>query len=286
MTDDTVSDDDFDQQLREQMRHLGDSVSEQSEQSKQDFCPTPTAVGLHKFLTACQDARLFGVIVGPPGAGKTHALKHYKYDRGAIYRVEPPPNANDQDGFLERLCTVLDAVAVRSKSKATRYELAVSRMRRGLQRDDSDWGYGRHGNPLLIIDEAQRLQDNALELIRSIHDQVGGATVLCANPRFESRLFPKVNRKQPHPFPQLAARIDRVYRCDDTVHGDDFDALCEHYRIGSKEARDLVWGKVRSPRRLYAFRTIINVAHQFVPRGSVLSADTIRNAFEQLSLEM
>lgn len=286
MIDDTVSDDQFEKQLQEQMRRLGDSVSEEPAQSKPDFCPTPTAIALHRFLTICQDARLFGVIVGPPGAGKSHALQYYQHDGGAIYRVEVPSNATDQDGLVECLCRAVDVVAVRPKSKATRHELVVSRMRRNLRRDDFDWGYGHGGNSLLIIDEAQRLRDDALELIRSIYDQVGGATVLCANPRFEYRLFPKVSRKHPHPFPQLAARIDRVYRCDETVHQDDFDRLCDHYRIDGKEARELVWRKVRSERRLYAFRAIVRVAYQLVPRGSVISAETIRNVFEQLTWEM
>ncbi|HYG91177.1 MAG TPA: AAA family ATPase [Azospirillum sp.] len=136
------------------------------------FQRTPTAVEAQTVCMYAQALKDFGVIVGPPGGGKTWALKDYRKNNPNVWLVTVEPLIKTATAIMQEICTVMGIV----EKSATRLPRAISRFTEDKQ-------------GLLIVDEAQILDVAALEQLRALNkDGEGLAIVICGNIGILSKL--------------------------------------------------------------------------------------------------
>jgi len=160
--------------------------------SEPDFQMTTSA---RRMMTCLAMAQLgdMALISTPPGVGKTAAIKQYAATRGQVFVVTASPASR---GVPTVLIAILAAMGER-EARGTP-QLLSARVRARAQ------GAGA----LLILDEAQHLSPQALDEVRSIHDETGlgialvGDETLAAGlkryPQLHSRLG--VRHSQPRPL--------------------------------------------------------------------------------------
>ena len=91
---------------------------------------------------------------------------------------------------------------------------------------------------VLLIDEAQHLNDRCLDELRCIHDQTRVSLILAGNESLRSRF----NTTRTASFAQLTSRIGPRLELKATAAAD-IDALASHYGITDQDAR--LWLKQR-----------------------------------------
>lgn len=136
------------------------------------FQRTPTAVEVQTVCMYAQALKDFGVIVGPPGGGKTWALKDYRKNNPNVWLVTVEPLIKTASAIMQEICTVMGVA-----------EKSTTRLPRAIDRFTED----KQG--LLIVDEGQILDVAALEQLRALNkDGEGLAIVICGNVGILSKL--------------------------------------------------------------------------------------------------
>ena len=124
------------------------------------YYETPTSLKLLHLLSWAQRGR---IVVGAlsPGLGKTIAAKHYTACNANVFMVTITPATSKLNSMMNAVMPAL------GRPGAVHYYRthALSRMIVDTVKS--------LGNPLLIVDEAQHLDERAIEEIRSWHDAVG-----------------------------------------------------------------------------------------------------------------
>ncbi len=139
------------------------------------FVQTSGATKVHAALQQAQLLNDTAVIVGPPGAGKTAALKQYKARTPRVYIVTGSPSISTAPAVLGDFINhhVPDENHMSIRSLAGRSAVVRRILTRGS---------------LLILDEAQHLAMGALEELRSIQDENRCGLALVGNPTVLRRL--------------------------------------------------------------------------------------------------
>lgn len=181
---------------------------------KGGFCETPTAADIFRLLEYCQAARELGLIAGAPGLGKTTALRHYAETRDQAYYVVLNPACSSMSSSLARIAEALGTFTVRRIAET--HEIICNRLDR----------LGA-GGALLLIDEAQHLNDQAVDQLRCIHDEMGVGMVFAGNHTLRSRF----NNTRAAAFAQFTSRIGMRLMLDGPDAGDVL-ALCRQWDIG------------------------------------------------------
>lgn len=234
-----------------------------------DFVMTRAARQVMAAVTFTRAMVGMSIIWGDAGVGKTTALAYYRdthpgeviWVTGALPHGRPVaflddvlraaglPTFRNGDGFLERLRCLVDAL-------------------RGGRR-----------NALLIVDEAQRLGPETLDLVRSIHDEGQVPIVLAGNERVYNRLHGKG-----HPgWAQLFSRLTIQCRLSRRVYVSDVRALgggalpedCVKY-LGGLAQRG---GGLRSARNCLRLAWIMAAAE-----GEGVTLESLKAAQEMLVL--
>lgn len=130
--------------------------------------------------------RDLGLIVGPPGIGKTLALRRFAADHLALVHTVSVHEGHPKSVLIE-LAKLLGLDA------GGRQTELVARIRKAL----------KHTERLFIFDEAQHLQSDALEMLRQLRDECGFGMVWCGNPKVLSRL----KAGQEAAFAQIWSRV-------------------------------------------------------------------------------
>jgi len=150
------------------------------------YTETPTGKRMSDFVGYCDQTADLGMILSEPGAGKTTILHHLAGsmpDAFYIYIAKPEGTAST---VLRKLCEALDLWARAERSSLMMAALlhAASRFRKP---------------PIFFIDEAQNLDDMAMEALRALYDQGGFIFIFAANH--------KVTKRLKRDLPQLESRI-------------------------------------------------------------------------------
>lgn len=174
---------------------MGDlvNVGADGTEGKSRFVATPTATAIIGLLECCQGFGEMGVIIGPPGVGKTAAIDGYVAGHGHAWKVTAKPSKNK---LVPCLAMIKDAMVGHWPYLSSAPEL-----------HDTITDYLRYRtNCLLIVDEANHLGDDALEELRSLYDECGLAVVLVGPPELVSRWEAKGGKRHAD-WAQLASRI-------------------------------------------------------------------------------
>ena len=164
-----------------------------------------------EFCDACRHYQYIGLCYGAPGVGKTVSAESYtEWTRlqqlSSLQRTEIPPTACT---FKRR--AILYTVAVAASPGRVEREIRHLRTQFNYvliatnSPGDQDTGIEqrtRDFTELIIVDEADRLGANPLELVRDIYDRTRVGVVLIGMPGIEKRLAR---------YPQLYSRVGFVH---------------------------------------------------------------------------
>lgn len=164
-----------------------------------------------EFAHAVRSQRTIGICVGPAGVGKTLSARRYaRWD--TIYPlIRDWGPRSEEDALIyaaadkTKTAFYTPPVLVTPKVVDADLDHLISRLgiciRQHIQRGQTN--IVNHGDPadhvqMVIIDEAERLNATALELLRDRHDRTGVAVILIGMPGLDKRFS--------H-YPQLYSRL-------------------------------------------------------------------------------
>jgi DNA transposition AAA+ family ATPase len=173
-----------------------------------------------RFLEDARENNLVMAITGNAGSGKTFALRHYTETHKRVYMLCCNEFWNRQTFLQELLAQMGREIVVESVNEM------VVEIVRNLKMQE---------NPLLILDEADKLSDQVLYFFITLYNQLEDecGIVLCATNFLEKRLRNglKFNKKG---YSEIWSRIGR--KCIELkgVGAADISAVCEANGINNK----------------------------------------------------
>lgn len=208
--------------------------------------------------------RDLGVIVGPAGVGKTLAIRAYAGDGLAIV-VTALAMRGYPKAVLADICAEL-----RLSTTGPASELMV-RVRQALSGSDR----------LVIIDEAQHLQGDTLEVLRQLHDAARFGMVWVGNPSSVDRI-----RGGSRPgYEQIWSRIGPTYDMtrakDPEPFRSDVDALAKARGWGDSLCTDFLYRIARQGGWLRQVDKVLRLAGR-PPEGELEPVDVLRTVVAEL----
>lgn len=230
------------------------------------FVMTPTAGAVYSLLQHAQHMPDIATFVGAPGIGKTSAACHYTANNPNVWKITADPTLTKTRAVLKDICRVTKVFAGGLPSEIQRRICDKVRSTGGL----------------LIIDEAQHLLPETLDLIRSIHDQADIGVALLGNASIESRLEGDGRKDR---FAQLTSRVGMRERRSRVRKGD-VDALLQAWKITGAEERGLLGAIALRPGALRLMSKVLKLAHMLAaPEDVPVNVGHIRTAFSRVSTE-
>lgn len=184
------------------------------------ICETATAVRILKAVQLCHRLGWMGAIVGPPGVGKTVTLRHYAESEPAWFCTAHRVFARAASA-LELVATTVGAFVV-ERGRHARFEAVVHAIRETRRR------------PILIFDEAQEFEVEAINAIRGLHDATGLPIVFAGNSQVINQLYLRKGNVKPA-FEQLESRLSVTLRLEPNEPGE-VVAFARHNGISDPRA--------------------------------------------------
>lgn len=229
------------------------------------FVLTSTASAFIATLQMAQALGTVAVISGGAGVGKTKAVCEYRRTTANVWVVTARADTATMGPMLEAVC---DALGISERIARRRAGACIGRLR-----DTAG---------LVIIDEAQHLKTEALELLRGIHDASQVGMVLVGNETVYSKLE---GRGRTPEFAQLFSRIGRRTRRTSPARGD-IDALVAAWGIADAGQAKLLRAIGSKPGALRNIRMTMRQAHLLAMgegEPGVITEDRIARAFSAIS---
>ncbi|MBX8799257.1 AAA family ATPase [Ochrobactrum sp. MR28] len=168
------------------------------------FLKTRASNEIHETLAWAQMTTDLVVITYGAGFGKTAACRQYRDSRPHVFMATMSPHTKTVHGMLNELAAELD-VQVFNPARLAR---AIGQR---LQRSG--------GTPLLIIDEAQNLCDDAINQLRHYVDVFGCGIALVGNSEIYGRYAKKADKNGPS-YAQLKSRYGKRLRRENPIQED------------------------------------------------------------------
>ena len=229
------------------------------------FQMTQTAGAFIASLQMAQALGTMAVISGGAGVGKTRAVCEYRRTTANVWVVTARADTATMGALLEAVC---DALGISERIARRRAGACIGRMR--------DTG------GLMIIDEAQHLTTEALELLRGIHDASQVGMVLVGNETVYSRLE---GRGRTPEFAQLFSRIGRRTRRSTPLRSD-IDTMIAAWGVADAAQMKLLRAIGQKPGALRNIRMTMRQAHLLAMgegEEGVITEDRIARAFSAIS---
>lgn len=225
------------------------------------FCWTATARRIVPMLQYAQALGDISVLVGGAGVGKTTALRHYQGVTPNVWLSTSSPIARTVGGTLVELAAALGIVGYK---------------RAALARVITERMAGSGG--LLIVDEAQHLDAQALEQLRSLHDTAKIGLVLCGNQTILSR----VDGGRQAEFAQLFSRVGmRVVL--PKASADDVKVMLDQWGVADPDQVKFCTAIAGKPGALRGLDKCLMLAGMLAAgEGRERSIDDLRAAWSQL----
>lgn len=245
-------------------------VSFQKTDANGSFCLTPTAEAIFDSLaivveTARDQLPGLGLIVGPPGVGKTIAIREFagRFNGKAIIHTA----MCGRSAIKDTLIGLIEAVKGSRYWEPTRTSEALDILLNYLE--------GKNGNErpdLIIVDEAQELEPKSLDSLRQVHDMTGVPMVFCGNP-YLSRM---VNgRTAAASFAQIRSRLASCLIIESSIR-DDVEAIARHSGITSPEAIDVLTDIAQADGNLRSVAIVVNHASKLTGSARAITAKHVK----------
>lgn len=231
-----------------------------------DWVKTPTAERILGGLRYAQLAQDVVVIYGPAGVSKSETAKHYQRTAPAVFHVTMTPATRTVLACLTEIAIALGIRDLTNSASALQRAI-VAKL--------------RNTNGVLLIDEAQHLDIQALDQVRSIHDATQVGVVLMGNEQVYTRMTGG-NR---------AAYLDRLFsrvgkRIQLRAPSDaDIDAIVAAWRITDTSCRAQLREIARKPGGLRVLTKVLRLAASFAAaqeRKGPPCCDDVRAAWRDL----
>lgn len=230
------------------------------------FVLTPSAKAFMQLLSQAQYAPDMVTLVGVPGVGKTEAAREYARRNSNVFMLTASPMMRGPYALLSALS---DVMGVREASPL-RQPRAIANMIRGK-------------TPLIIIDEAQHVGMQALDQIRSLHDDpdVQCGIALLGNHDVRARM---AGGGKHGAHAQLDSRFGAHINRKSTLVGD-INALLDAEGIVGEEERKLLRAVAGKPGALRKMCRVLRLARVMASgqEAECLSIEHITAALQQMS---
>ena len=214
-------------------------------------------------FAACHSAHTDGamaIATGVSGTGKTSAAKEYARRNQNVFLVEAEPGMNAGD-LLEDICAQAK-VSTRGTSKNVR--ASKRKMFRQLVAEL------RGSRSLIILDEAETVQDQALEYLRRLRDKAGIGVALIGRDDLEDII-------RPHDgvFDQLRSRVGFWTNPVTAITREDCDALVQAAFADQdeipEEVMDILWAYSEGSARTLLEQLCLKAQQLGTNKGHALS---------------
>lgn len=252
---------------------------QQKQECRYPYAQTPTLKRIGALLDICHKTGLLGVVVGEPGTGKSIAIAAYAANHTGVFISRMNKTTSSGPAMLAKLCREIlgftDRVAPfvlldKLVEQITLYE----------------------GVELLVIDEVQYLDDDALNILRDLYDikeQLG--VVLVGNDRFIRRFNQpsgRVSIDQEARYAALAplrGRISKTMLIPAPLE-QDIQAICEFHGIKGKEAWQIVKKIANKEGALRKVADLLSFAERLAPSKQTSYSLPFLKAAQQFMGEM
>lgn len=232
-----------------------------------EWVDTPTSARISAALSYAQMAGDLVVVYGGAGVGKTKTIERYRDTCPNVFVLESTPTSGTVGGLLRCMVHTLGIRLPSGHSDAM--ELAIRERLRGT-------------DGLLIIDEAQFLNERALEVSRRIAELCGVGLALVGNETVYAQL---TGRNRAADFAQLFSRIGKRVRLGRPT-APDVAAVLKGWGIEGKAEADLVHEIAAKPGALRGVNKALRLATLFASgKGEPLGINHIRAAWRDLGGE-
>ena len=154
------------------------------------FIMTTTAASIMDALEFAQHIPDIIVITGSPGVGKTLACTAYAENNSNVWLVTADPSTRTARALLAELADIL-GLSVDGRAQSTRLSANIIKRLTGTA-------------GLIIVDETQHLQRDALEQLRTIFDRANVGIALVGNATVKNLMDSKERAEH---FAQLFSRV-------------------------------------------------------------------------------
>ena len=201
---------------------------------------TPTATAIEGALNYARNRPSIAVVYGGAGVGKTTTIGRYARESAGVWVWEASKSQRSMLEALRAIEEIMSGYRCEEKRSSTISRMIAQRLL---------WA---PKPALLVVDEAQHLELDAVEELRSIHDSTGVGLVLSGNESVYTRLTGRTRRAD---FAQLFSRVGKRLRLDKPAPGD-VTAILQAWRIQGTKERDLCQEIASKPGGL---RGLVNV---------------------------
>lgn len=206
------------------------------------FQLTQTAQEILANLDYAQQYGKFVIVTTGAGMGKTQAFRRHCKTRPHAYLVTMRPHTKTVHGMLNAICSGLNLV----QHNPARLDSAIG-----------DY-LARHQSPaLLIVDEAQNLEDRAIDQLRYFSDQFGVGVVLGGNEEVYGRFTAKADGPS---YAQLKRRVAKRYRRT-RPYNEDIAMLISAWGVTDPEMVRFLTGLGIKPGALGSISETMTLAH-------------------------
>lgn len=229
-----------------------------------DYVETPTAAKITAALTYAQLTHTIALVYGNPGVGKTQATKKYAAEGNNVWRISASKSRTNE------LETMYELALQMGINDAPYQRGALSRL---LRRRLSD------SNALIIIDEADWLNYDAIEELRILQEECNIGLALSGNHKVYDRL---TGGSRSVDFARLFSRVGKKVVLNNVMAGD-VDAFCTAWNVSGRDERSLLKAIARRPGALRSLSHILPLASIYAQgKGTPINCETIHAAMIEL----
>jgi DNA transposition AAA+ family ATPase len=226
---------------------------------------TPTSMRIFDALSWAQMMGDIAVIYGGAGLGKTSTIRRYRASHNNVWVMTAWPGQASWGSLLRGIARAIGINDTYQYGDRL-FQQLISRVR------DCDG--------LLVIDEAQHLHKDAIETIRSIHDETGVGLALSGN----ASVFGKIAKGADNGFAQILSRLGKKVPLSKPEAGDVAE-IARHFGVtGSTELRRLE-DIARRPGALRMVVKTLRLAASLVGENEALADRHICSAWTELQAE-
>jgi DNA transposition AAA+ family ATPase len=213
---------------------------------------TPTSQAILDHMTTCKDLGIIGVVIGPPGCGKSAAAKRFAEKHRHTIVLKVSPATADLPSAMALLGTRL-GVIVQTRSNH-HVSVAIE------QRLREEWA-----TSAIVIDEAQHLMAPALEQFRHLWDASGCGMVFVGNYTFQN----SYNSEKVAAFAAFRDRIGARLDLSASPTADDLIAFCRHHGVAGARELNFLARVLGQGGGLHVVDNIIRMAEHLTNGGPV-----------------